>query len=120
MLFTLDFLKVLAVAMYLAMPLLLFMALLVVVLGQIAGRIERWSSFDSLYWSFITATTVGYGDIRPTTKLTRTLAVAIAFTGIIFTGVVVSLAVQSTTYAYKKHHTIEDVEALLEKVETSA
>ncbi len=37
---------------------------------------------DALYWSFVTATTVGYGDIAPVTAEGRVLAGLLAFLGI--------------------------------------
>ena len=37
---------------------------------------------DALYWAFITATTVGYGDIKPVTPEGRILAGALIFVGI--------------------------------------
>lgn len=37
---------------------------------------------DALYWAFITATTVGYGDISPVTPQGRVLAGLLAFAGI--------------------------------------
>jgi len=37
---------------------------------------------DALYWSFVTATTVGYGDIAPVTSEGRVLAGLLAFLGI--------------------------------------
>jgi voltage-gated potassium channel len=49
------------------------------------------------YWSFITALTIGYGDIRPDKKSTRILSVIIGMLGIMFTGIIVA----ATTKALK-------------------
>ena len=72
-------------------------------LGQIVGHIESWKRFDALYWSFITATTVGYGDIRPSYRSSRVLSILIALTGLVFTGIIVAIAVRSATYAFNIH-----------------
>jgi len=101
--FTLTFIRFLLSDLILAAPLVLSFFLLILVLGQIVGRIEGWSGFDSTYWSFITALTVGYGDIRPLKKRSKTLAVIIALTGIMFTGIFVSLTVHSATKAFGEH-----------------
>ena len=42
--------------------------------GGIIGQFEGWSWFDSIYYSFITAGTLGYGDFSPKTQIGRTLA----------------------------------------------
>lgn len=50
-----------------------FRSILFLVLGQLAlgtffyRRVEHWSILDSLYFSLITLTTVGYGDFTPAT-----------------------------------------------------
>jgi voltage-gated potassium channel len=72
-------------------------------LGQLVGKIENWGKFDTLYWSFITALTVGYGDIRPLKKRSKALAVIIALLGIMFTGVFVAITVESASRALNKH-----------------
>ena len=42
---------------------------------------------DALWWSFVTTTTVGYGDIAPTSDLGRIVAVILMITGVTFMGV---------------------------------
>ena len=82
------------------MPLLVFLIFIIIVVGQIVGKRESWNRFDALYWSFITATTVGYGDIRPTRKLSKVLSILIAFVGLVFTGIVVALAINAASIAF--------------------
>lgn len=104
MLFTFKFINFFINGLTLAAPLLIFLAVVVVVLGQIVGRRESWSRFDSLYWSFITATTVGYGDIRPLDRLSKIFSILIAFTGIIFSGIIVALAINAASIAFSHVH----------------
>lgn len=47
---------------------------------------EAVSAWDGLWWAISTATTVGYGDITPTTDTGRLIAVALMFIGIGFVG----------------------------------
>ena len=101
--FTFSFLKTFLYGLYYTAPLLLLIMLTTICLGQIVGHIESWKRFDALYWSFITATTVGYGDIRPTYRTSKVLSVLIALTGLIFTGIIVAIAVRSATYAFNIH-----------------
>jgi hypothetical protein len=72
-------------------------------MGRSAGRKGCWSVFDSFYWPFITATTVGYGDIRPWNKTSRILAIIVALMGMIFTGIVIAVAVNAATFALAAH-----------------
>jgi len=114
--FTLTFIKVFLVGVYLAGPLILFLSILIILIGQIVGRREAWRKWDALYWSFITATTVGYGDIRPKGRLSKALSVLIAFNGIILTGLIVALALYAANYAFKAHMDLDQVKGLLEQI----
>ncbi len=57
--------------------------------GQIAGAKEM-TNFTSVYFSFITLSTVGYGDITPVAGVARMLAAAEAMTGTLFVAVLIS------------------------------
>jgi len=98
---TLTFLKQFGIGLYLTFPLLLSLAALITLLGQAVGRKEDWSRFNSFYWSFITATTVGYGDIRPAKHGSRILAILIAFLGLVLSGIIIAVAVNAATLALK-------------------
>lgn len=115
--FTFTFLRLFIHGVALAAPLLLFFIFAIIIFGQVVGRREAWNRFDSLYWSFITATTVGYGDIRPTKKLSKLLSVLIAFLGIIFTGIIVALAINAATIAFKEHNDIQEIKNNIEQVQ---
>jgi len=65
------------------------------------ARLEGWSRFDSFYWSFITATTVGYGDVRPLKRKSKVVAIIVAFLGLTLRGIVVAVAVQAATVALR-------------------
>ncbi|MEN8190792.1 MAG: potassium channel family protein [Thermodesulfobacteriota bacterium] len=101
--FTVSFMQLLTQAVLLLLPLLCFLCLAFIILGQLVGRFEGWSRADALYWSFITATTVGYGDISPQKNSSRFLAVVIAIVGFMFTGIFVAATVHTATVALGQH-----------------
>lgn len=104
--FTFSFIKLFTHGLALAAPLLLSFALFIIIVGQVVGRKESWNYLDSLYWSFITATTVGYGDIKPSKPATKILSIVIAFAGLVFTGIVVALAIHAATVAFSEYNDI--------------
>ena len=73
---------------------LMLLALIMAGAGVIAAT-EKVSFGKAVYFSFITALTVGYGDIVPSTAIGRVIAVLLGFTGILFMGVVVAVAVEA-------------------------
>lgn len=101
---TVTFLKHFCFGLWLTFPLWMGLIVIITLLGQGVGRWEGWSRFESLYWSFITATTVGYGDIRPLRKKARVAAIVIAFLGLMLSGIVIAVAVQAATLALKAHY----------------
>jgi len=81
-------------------PLLISLGLFITLLGHIVGRLESWDKFDAIYWAFITATTVGYGDIRPISRLSKILSIFIGLNGMVCTGIMVALGVNAVTDSY--------------------
>ena len=92
---------------------------MIVILGQIVRRIETWTVFDGLYWSFVTALTVGYGDIRPLKKRSKALSVVIAILGMMFTGIIIAVTLSSTLLAFEKHSDQQVIETMKHKFKTN-
>lgn len=114
--FSFAFIKLFAYALSLLAPILLFLIVIIVSTGFYVSRKESWPVVDGLYWAFITATTVGYGDIRPALNSSKVLAVLIALTGMIFTGIIVALAIHSATIAFKEHADIPEIKTSIQKL----
>jgi Ion channel len=62
-------------------------------LGLLTGFVEGWPLVDTVYFTFITGLSIGYGDIVPRQTLTRVLAILIGFSGLLLTGVAAAIAV---------------------------
>lgn len=58
------------------------------------------SSWDGIWWAFITVTTVGYGDITPVTTVGRIIGIVIAATGIGFVALLTAAA--ATRFAHRR------------------
>ncbi len=98
--FTLSYLGHFADHLWFSWPLLGMLVLVISVLGLMVGLHESWPRFDSIYWAFITATTVGYGDIRPKRPFSRVMSIVIALIGVTFTGIIVALAINSAELSF--------------------
>jgi hypothetical protein len=108
--FSISFVMHFMYGLYLIGPLLIFLLLIIVGMGQYVGRVERWTRFDAFYWSLITAMTVGYGDIRPTRKASKSLSLVIAFTGLVLSGITVAIALQAATLAFHEYGNVDAIQ----------
>lgn len=80
-------------------PILSVLLGLIVALGVIVGLLEGWSVLESIYFAFVSALTIGYGDLAPKLPLTRSLTIAIGICGVLFTALVAAIAVKALTTA---------------------
>lgn len=102
--FTFEFLRMFGIGIFHASPILVFLIMLIVVFGLVVGNKEGWSRIDSIYYAFITATTVGYGDFRPSTKFGKVSSIIIALFGLLMTGIIVAIGLEAATRAFKILH----------------
>ena len=73
-----------------------FVAAALVVTGTIFyWRTEHWTIVESLYFSVVTLTTVGYGDLHPTSAGTQLFTIIYILTGLgVFVALLASVAEQ--------------------------
>jgi ion channel len=55
-----------------------------------SGTKQTMAGFDAFYFSFITLSTVGYGDITPVSRIARWLAAMEAMTGLLYVTVLIA------------------------------
>ncbi len=98
---------------------LLFLLLFVMMTGAIAIYVLEDmhnpninSMFDAIYWSLVTISTVGYGDISPVTEMGRVIAMIIILFGIAMisfaTSVIVS-AFSEKLHKLKEERVVDDI-----------
>lgn len=88
-------------------------AMVIIFVGSvIMSYVEQISIGDALWWSIVTVTTVGYGDISPQTAIGRIVASVLMIMGIGFIG---SLTSTLSTYFIKKEEA--EYRAKEEKIE---
>jgi hypothetical protein len=68
-------------------------------LGVLIGFMEKWTIDSSVYFTFVTGLTIGFGDLVPSRLLTRVAAVVIGFIGVLLTGLIAALGVSALQVA---------------------
>ncbi|WP_158903981.1 potassium channel family protein [Burkholderia sp. L27(2015)] len=90
----------------LAMLLILFLALSAA-MYSVGGAVDTATRTPSsvgqtFYFCAVTALTIGYGDVIPTTTLGRIVAVSLGLLGVLITGVVTASAVYAIQVAARR------------------
>ena len=109
--FELHFIRFFVDSLTFMLPVLLALTACIAALGLWVGRIEQWKAEDALYFAFVTATTVGYGDLHPQTRRSKFISITIALTGMLLTGIIVALALNAARFAFQVTHDIDQLKA---------
>lgn len=88
-----------------------YVSIISIVLGTVAIHYFEFQNLgytfaDSLWWSFVTTSTAGYGDIIPVTTPGRLIAVSLMFVGIGFVGLFTGTI--TTYFLNRKREAVED------------
>jgi len=63
-------------------PIFIYVASMIVVGAIVFHWLEGWNWVDSFYFVVITLTTIGYGDLSPTTQLSKLVTIFFALNGV--------------------------------------
>jgi hypothetical protein len=105
----LDFLRTYFSRLVHLWPFMLFLVGVIAALGLRIGALERWTPGDALYFAFITATAVGYGDFHPSRDRSKWLAIVIALVGVLLTGLVVAIGLEAVSHAFRETHGVAPI-----------
>jgi Ion channel len=103
-----EFAAGLLIGLRVVWPILSALLVLIVALGVVVGLREGWSLQESIYFAFITALTIGYGDFSPTSLLTRALAIVIGICGVLMTALMAAVAVKALTVVTEDKKRLDD------------
>ena len=93
-----EFLRVL----YYVKSILLGLFVTIALFGVLLSLEEGIDVWNGMYFAFITAFTVGYGDFTPTTAVSKVLcALILPVLGMILTGIMVAAAMQAIARLYR-------------------
>lgn len=102
----------------------IFVTVLTVFSGAIGISITENMKFDdALWWAYVTATTVGYGDISPATGIGRIIAAVLMLVGIGFIGMLTGtiatfFLTKKEVYKSYKEEVIQDIKNKLDEFDT--
>ncbi len=80
----------------------LFIFIAILLLGSVSfyTQVEQWSFIDAIYFSVMTMATVGYGDLTPTTDMSKLFTIIYAFLSI---GSFVAFTAKCVSMMFENH-----------------
>lgn len=119
--FTVDFGKAFLILLRAFFPIWGSLAILISLFGVWMANLESLSVGEGIYFAWVTATTVGYGDISPTSGLSQFVAILDAIVGIVLTGIIVSIALSAAKLSIKKNGSLDKLsDSTKQRVQQSA
>ncbi len=73
----------------------LFFTVLIFISGFLISRLDSVPLEHAIYFAFITAFTVGFGDMAPKSRGARIVTIILAFFGLMLIGIAVAIAAQA-------------------------
>jgi voltage-gated potassium channel len=64
-------------------PIFIYTVIIICIGAAVFHWLEGWSWLDSVYFVVITLTTIGYGDLSPTTPLTKLITILYGLNGVV-------------------------------------
>ena len=77
----------------------LFFTVLIFISGFLISRFDSIPFEHAIYFAFITAFTVGFGDMVPKSRGARIVTIILAFFGLMLIGIAVAIAAQAIDIA---------------------
>jgi voltage-gated potassium channel len=81
--------------------------LLIVAGGWLLNRVESLGFWEGQYLAFITALTIGYGDITPATPVGKVTSIVLGVIGMVAMGLVVGIASVALRQVMERKETAE-------------
>ena len=113
--FSIDFARALIVLLRKSFPIWAGISLFITVGGFLLAWLEGLPIGVGLYFAWVTGTTVGYGDLTPTSAPARLVAIVVALFGILFTGFIVALALEAAKLSIGVNGSLDDVRRAAER-----
>ena len=113
--FSIDFSKAFLVLLRHSFPIWGGITILISLGGFLLAELEDLPIGTGLYFAWVTGTTVGYGDLVPTSGAARLMATIVALLGIVFTGLIVALALEAVKLSIRNNGSLDELKATAER-----
>ncbi len=89
----------------------LFAGLIILLGAMLYHKVEGWNWLDSLYFTVITLTTIGYGDFAPKTPVGRVFTMLYVFIGLGVLAMFISAVAEQSVSEHRKNRAAKDTSA---------